>query len=233
VSDRISHIVDQLRSLTSEFSVTHRVSVAVSDDNLEEVLRLIAQCEAVWRVHIAAMHVSGEELQLLRMHRGIECLILQVADGIDDASCVTFSPLPALRELWLCSEKCFGDEALKHVSRCRSLSVLKMEGMLRATGTGLSRLERLESLVQLDLPDLTRDQGFPEKLPSERLQHLTASGKAVTDEAMSVIGRLTTLTCLKLYKSDLSERGLFEVGRLKRLREFTLERVMHFERGVS
>lgn len=139
-----------------------------------------------------------------------------------------FSQFDALQQLNMANVIVATPEQWEHIGRCESLSKLILDGS-NVTDDALRQVGRLSNLLDLQLDNTpVTDQGIVHlgglgNLLSLQLNRPDPQGGPwISDDAMSTIGGLRSLTQLQLFRADVTDAGLKDLASLKRLNHLNL-----------
>ncbi len=130
-----------------------------------------------------------------------------------------------------------GCTALKKVvfSECGQLmrlQQLNLSGCTQLANSDIRPLQRLSTIVNLDLSSIAIDDSDLEELPTS-LTHLNLNNTSITNFGMQqLLIRLPNLISLKLSGTAISNAGLAPIGRLLNLRELDLSYTAITDEGL-
>lgn len=154
-------------------------------------------------------NISDAGLQQLSGHGGLENLCILRA-GLTDRGLGYLKTMPSLKKL----------------------CIYKESGV---TDNGMAHLAHVESLVSLDLPDIT-DKGMPSIAKLKNLKHLHIYGGSyskVTDAALRHLSALQSLEVLLISGRSCTNAGMDYLARLTNLRELYISADSVTDEGLA
>ena len=159
------------------------------------------------------------DAELRTLHDDLEIVSLPLSHSqITDAGIKYLKGMRNLKELSLIDTR-ISDDGLR-ILQSQShpkLESLALEGT-RVTDKGLYYVGRMTTLRSLGVNEKTTDAGLKNLLPLTHLEHLAIGDNSqLTDVGMGFIGQLSQLTTLEIGSDRVTDAGLANLGRLKRL----------------
>ena len=163
--------------------------------------------------HLTRLRLSGGGITNVGLRQvasiaGLDDLFLLDAQ-VDDAGLTRLAQLKNLRSLTIRRSPQLSDKGLECLKRLPKLVDL---GLLEVgiTNRGLERLKDLPQLRALDLRGSSQidNTGLEQLRALKKLRTLRLGGYQTNDDAMAIVGRLSSLACLTIDEAAVSDGGM-------------------------
>lgn len=184
-------------------------------------LAVVGELPELTRVELLLSPITDEGvLHLGKASSLTEVLFLDIPVGNEGLAFL--AQCPQLESLRL-EQLAITDPALNHLATLENLKSLSLEGSEGIDGSGFDSLSGLTALGEVNLmgtgvlPDHAGNLQALSHVPVIRLD-----SQLVNDEVAEVLGTLSGLERLSLYKSSITDAGLVPLARLEQLRRLEL-----------
>jgi len=125
------------------------------------------------------------------------------------------------------------DTTLPQISGLKNLKILYLDGQIRATNAGMSKLRGLSRLEVLNVPSqLLTDESIPAIGDMTSLPTLILNDTSVSDAGLVHLRRMSGLQVLWLANCKITDEGLSRLTAIKNLRELSLENTQITDDGL-
>ncbi len=151
-----------------------------------------------------------------------------LADVVDDdlkQLAEALAPFPNLRDINIGGCEQVTDRGLGYILQFERLEDLCMNSLRRVSNRGLNQLERVPRLVKLNMEYVDNVDDATARMLSRlsRLESLNLSQcPNLTDAGIGHLSRLSGLTGLGIAGSQVTDRGIASIAKLRRLQGLTL-----------
>lgn len=198
-------------------------SVCFSNDDICRILRIptLTSLDLANAVCLSSVELHADEIAPL-----VSLRLGSLSDNFHDGTARPLAAIKTLTSLQITGKGITGGSCIAHFCQLKLLTVLSLAGCTSVVGVaGVMALQTMISLTSLNINDCTvTNVGLLElsNLPCT-LRELSAANTGCTDEGLTHIAKIKSLTYLSVARNNISDKGVSHMKAMKDLSTLVLD----------